>query len=63
MNCSHVLCGEYVGFDEGEDGIWALYFGPLLLGRFHERDRVIISAHNRTRLKNPRPGLLPMSPV
>jgi len=63
VNCSHVLCGEYVGFEEVEDGIWALYFGPMLLGRFHERDRVIISAHNRNRLKHPRPGLLPMSPV
>lgn len=63
VNCSHVLAGEYVGFEEVADGIWALYFGPLLLGRFHERDRVIISAHNRNRLKRIRPGLLPMLPV
>jgi hypothetical protein len=35
----------------------------MLLGRFQERDREIISAHNRKRLKRHRPGLLPMSPV
>ncbi len=63
VNCSHVLCWEYVGFEEVEDGIWALYFGPVLLGRFDEQDRVIISAHNRNRLQRLRPGLLPMSPV
>lgn len=63
VNCSHVLSGEYVGLDEVADGIWALYFGPVLLGRFHERDRTIISAHNRNRLRRPRPGLLPMCPV
>ena len=56
VTCSHVLCGEYVGFEEVEDGIWALYIGPMLLGRFHERDRVIISTHNRNRLKHPPPG-------
>ena len=63
VNCSHVLAGEYVGFEEVEDGIWAMYYGPLLLGRFHECDLVIIGAHNRNKLKKPRPGLLPMLPV
>ncbi len=63
VNCSHVLAGEYVGFEEVADGIWALYFGPVLLGRFHERHRVIVSAHNRNRVQHPRPGLLPMLPV
>jgi hypothetical protein len=29
---------EYVGLDETEDGIWSVYFGPVLLGRFHELD-------------------------
>lgn len=63
VNCNHVLAGEYVGFDEVEEGIWAMYYGPLLLGRFHECDLVIIGNDNRNRLKNPRPGLVPMSPV
>lgn len=39
----------------GSGRIWALYFGPVLLGRCHERDRVIVSAHNRNRLQRPRP--------
>jgi transposase InsO family protein len=54
VNCSHILAGEYVGFDEVDDGIWAVYFGPTLLGRFHERTRAIIGTHNRNRLRNPR---------
>jgi hypothetical protein len=31
------LGGEYVGLEEITDGEWDLYFGPLKLGRFHER--------------------------
>ncbi len=54
VNCSHILAGEYVGFDEVDDGIWAVYFGPMLLGRFHERTRAIIGTHNRNRLRKPR---------
>lgn len=37
VNVSHVLAGEYVGLVEIDDGQWDLYFGPLKLGRFHER--------------------------
>jgi hypothetical protein len=33
-----VLEGEYVGLEEVDNEIWSLYFGPLLLGRFHERE-------------------------
>ena len=54
VNCSHILAGEYVGFDEVDDGIWAMYFGPMLLGRFHEQTRTIIGTHNRNRLRKPR---------
>jgi putative transposase len=35
---SEVLIGELVGLEESEDGLWSLYFGPLLLGRYDERD-------------------------
>lgn len=35
---THVLEGEYVGLEEVDNEIWSLYFGPLLLGRFHERE-------------------------
>jgi putative transposase len=50
VNVSHVLAEEYVGLDEIEDGIWSVYFGPVLLGRFHERDSRIHGAHNRNKL-------------
>ena len=50
VNVSHVLAEEYVGLNEIEDGIWSVYFGPVLLGRFHERDYRIHGAHNRNKL-------------
>ena len=37
VNVSIVCVGEYVGFEEIDDGIWGVYFGPLKLGRFNER--------------------------
>jgi putative transposase len=37
VNVSHVLDGEYIAFDEVDDGLWTVHFGGLLLGRFHER--------------------------
>lgn len=36
---SQALGGERVGLEETVDGIWSLYFGPVLLGRYDERDR------------------------
>ena len=32
-----VLNGEYIGFEEVSDGLWDVYFGPMRIGRFHER--------------------------
>ena len=29
--------GEWVGLEEIDDGIWSLYYGPVLLARFDER--------------------------
>jgi putative transposase len=37
LNISSVLAEENVGFEEIDDGIWSLYFGAVLLGRFDER--------------------------
>lgn len=37
-----VLAGERVGLEEVDDGVWVLYFGPVPLGRFAERERLII---------------------
>lgn len=50
VNVSHVLAGEHVGLEEVADGVWSVYFGPELLGRFDERDGRIRGAHNRNRL-------------
>jgi len=36
INISHSLLEQNVGLEEVHDGVWSLYFGPLLLGRFHE---------------------------
>ncbi|HEV8582502.1 MAG TPA: IS481 family transposase [Thermoanaerobaculia bacterium] len=38
---SAALSGERVGLEEYEDGLWAVYFGTLQLGRFDERERKI----------------------
>ncbi len=51
VSLSHVLVEEYVGLEEIDDGIWNVYFGTFLLGRFDERARHIYGAHNRGHLK------------
>lgn len=33
----YLLAGEYVGLEEVAEGIWAVYFGPVRLGSFDER--------------------------
>jgi putative transposase len=38
---SHVLAEEHVGFEEVDDGLWEVYFGPVRLGRFNERNSKI----------------------
>jgi putative transposase len=38
---SQCLAGERVGLEEVDDGVWSVYFGAKLLGRFHEGDRVL----------------------
>jgi putative transposase len=37
LNVTSALVGEYVGFEEIDDGLWDAYFGPVKLGRFHDR--------------------------
>ena len=48
VNVSQTLGEEYVGLTEIEDGEWDLYFGPLRLGRLHERTRQVEDALGRT---------------
>jgi putative transposase len=37
VNVTSSLVGEYIGLEEIDDGLWDVFFGPLKLGRFHER--------------------------
>ena len=53
VNVSHVLAEEYVAFEEIDDGLWSVTFGPLVLGRFDERQLRIEDA-NGYRSRNPR---------
>lgn len=39
--------GEWIGMVELDDGEWDVCFGPLRLGRFHERTMAIEDAHGR----------------
>jgi len=36
VNVSHLLAELEVGFEEIDDGLWNVHFGPVWLGRFHE---------------------------
>jgi hypothetical protein len=47
VNVSIVCVGEHVGLEEIADGIWNVYFGPLKLGRLHERRMRIEDEYGR----------------
>jgi putative transposase len=47
VQVSIVCSGEYIGFEEIDDGVWNVFFGPLKLGRFHERLMRIEDAYGR----------------
>lgn len=47
VNVSVCCAGEYVGLEEIDDGVWNVFFGPLKLGRFHERHMRIEDANGR----------------
>jgi transposase InsO family protein len=38
---ANALKQHHIGLDETDDGIWSLYFGTVLLGKFDERDMII----------------------
>jgi putative transposase len=48
VNVSQTLGEEYVGLTEIDDGEWDLYFGPLRLGRLHERTLQVEDALGRS---------------
>lgn len=47
INVSSVCAGEYIGLEAIDYGIWNVYFGPLKLGRLHERHRRIENEYGR----------------
>jgi hypothetical protein len=47
VNVSQTLGDEQIGLVEIDDGEWDVYFGPLRLGRFHERTLCIEDALGR----------------
>jgi len=56
VNVSTVCIGEYVGLEEIDDGVWDVYFGPLRLGRLHDRLMRIEDAYGRLR-RHRAPGI------
>lgn len=47
VNVSHLLAEQDVGFEEIDDGLWEVYFGPGWLGRFHEAVGRIVDQFGR----------------
>jgi putative transposase len=58
VNMSHVLGGEYVGLEEVDNDLWNVYFGPLWLGRFHEKELKIEDALGRKQRRKVSPMYL-----
>jgi putative transposase len=52
VQVSTVCSGEYIGFEEIDDEVWNVFFGPLKLGRFHERLMRIEDAYGRLNRNN-----------
>lgn len=52
VNVSTTLAGDYVGFEEIHDGVWDVWFGPMKIGRFHERLGRIEDAFARLKRHN-----------
>lgn len=44
---TNVLTGHRIGFEEVDTGLWTVYFGPLPIGRFDERERRVYETHER----------------
>ena len=53
VNISHVLGNEYIGLEAIDDGLWTVYFGPLVFGRFDERQMCVEDPDGKTS-RNPR---------
>lgn len=52
VNASHLFAALELGFEEIDDGLWNVYFGPVWLGRFHEAvGRIVDTLGRVTRRK------------
>lgn len=49
VNVTHTLEAQFVGLEEVGDGLWDVYFGPILLGRMDERTLRIEDKNGRLR--------------
>ena len=47
VNASHLFAELEIGFEEIDDGLWNVYFGPVRLGRFHEEVGQIVDQLGR----------------
>jgi len=63
VNVSHLLAEQYVGFEEIDDCLWDVYFGPVKLGRFHEREGKIEDSFGRKSRKHRRNHKSKVSPI
>ena len=48
VNASHLFAELEIGFEEIDDGLWNVYFGPVWLGRFHEEVGRIVDTLGRS---------------
>jgi transposase InsO family protein len=44
---TRALTGEYIGFEEVDDGVWTVYFCHRPIGRFDERTHQLTETHER----------------
>jgi putative transposase len=54
VNVTSALVGEYIGLEEVDDGQWDVYFGPVKLGRLHERSMRIEDHLGNLKRRSPR---------
>lgn len=65
LNVGHALIEENVGIEEVDDGIWSVYFGTLMIGRFDEREMRLVgtlSTHYRSGKRGNRARFEPPGP-
>ena len=53
INVSHLLGGDYIGLEEIDHDVWAVYFGPVSLGWLHIDKRAILD-HDGSTSRNPK---------